>query len=44
MSVIRMEQLGPHWTDFREVLLLGFLLKRVDLIQVCLKSGGGGGE
>jgi len=32
-----MEQLGPHWTDFREILYLNILRKSVEKIQVSLK-------
>jgi len=35
---VRMEQLGSHWTDFREILHLSFFRKSVDKIQVSLKS------
>jgi hypothetical protein len=33
---VRLEQLGSHWTDFREILLLSIF--RVEEIQVLLKS------
>jgi len=32
-----MEQLGPHWTDFREILFEDFL-NSVEKIQVLAKS------
>jgi hypothetical protein len=35
---VRMEQLGSHWTDFDEILCLGFFEKYVEKIQVLLKS------
>ena len=33
-----MEQLGSHWTDFDEILLVVFLRKSVEKFQVSLKS------
>jgi hypothetical protein len=35
---VRMEQLGFHWTDFHEILYLGFFRKSVNKIQASLKS------
>ena len=35
---VRMEQLGSHWTDFREMLYLSIFRKPVEKIQVSLKS------
>jgi len=34
---VRMEQLGSHWTDFREIRYLIILLKFVQEIQVSFK-------
>jgi hypothetical protein len=36
---VRTEQLGPHWTDFHEILYLSAFRKSVEEIQVLLKSG-----
>ena len=33
---VRMEQLGSHWTDFREILYLNIFRKSVAKIQVSL--------
>jgi hypothetical protein len=33
-----MEQIGSHWTDFYEIWYLSIFLKRVEEIQVLLKS------
>jgi len=35
---ISTEQLGSHWTDFHEVSYLSIFRKRVEKIQVSLKS------
>jgi hypothetical protein len=35
----RMQQLGSHWTDFREILNLSIFRKTVEKIQVSLKYG-----
>jgi len=35
---IRMEQLGSHWTDFRNIWYLSIFRKSVDNIHVSLKS------
>jgi len=35
---IRMEQLGFHWTDLREILCLNICRKPVEKIQDLLKS------
>jgi hypothetical protein len=35
---VLMEQLGPHWTDFREIWYLSIFQKYVENIQVWLKS------
>jgi hypothetical protein len=32
---VRMEQLGSHWVNFREIVCWGFLLKSVHQNQVC---------
>lgn len=34
---VRMEQLGPHWTDFREVRILSIFRKSFEKIKVWLK-------
>jgi hypothetical protein len=34
-----MEQLGPHWTDFYEILNLNIFRKYVENVQVSLKPG-----
>jgi hypothetical protein len=34
---VRMEQLGAHWMDFREILYLGILGKTVEKIKDSLK-------
>jgi len=33
-----MEQLGPHWTDFHEILYLRIFQNSVEKIQVSLES------
>jgi len=33
-----MEQLGSHWTDFREILYLIIFRKYIEKIKVSLKS------
>ena len=35
---IRMDQLGPNWMDFHEILYLNIFRKTVEKIQVPLKS------
>ena len=35
---VRMQQLGSHWTDFRENSYLGIFRKSIEKIQVLLKS------
>jgi hypothetical protein len=35
---VRMEQLGCHWTDFREICCLCIFRKSVEKVQVSLKS------
>ena len=35
---VRMEQVGPHWTDLDEVCYLSSFRKSVEKIQVSLKS------
>ena len=35
---VRMEQLGPHWTDFHEILYVSICRKSVQKIQVSLQS------
>ena len=34
----RVEQIGSHWTDFREVICWGLLVKFVENIQISVKS------
>ena len=34
---VRMEQLGCHWTDFREILCMSIFRKYVEKIQFSLK-------
>jgi len=36
---ICMEQLGCHWTDFREILYLSIFLNTLEKIQVFIKTG-----
>ena len=33
----RMEQVGPHWTDFHEILYLNIFRKSVEKIQFLIK-------
>jgi hypothetical protein len=35
---VRVEQLGPHWTNFHEILYLRIFRKSVEKIQFSLKS------
>jgi hypothetical protein len=37
-ACVRMEQLGSHWTDFRQISYVGISLKPVKKIQVLLQS------
>ena len=41
---VRMEQLGSHWTDFREIWCLSIFRKSVKKIQVSLKSDKNNGR
>jgi hypothetical protein len=36
---VHMEQLGPHWMDFYEIVYFSIFWKCVEKIQVSLKSG-----
>jgi len=38
-----MEQLGFHWTDFREIWVFNIFRKSVEEIQVALKSAKNNG-
>jgi hypothetical protein len=41
---VRMEQLESHWTDFNEILYLGFFSKPDEKIEVSLKSDKNNGH
>ena len=42
LSILRMEQLGPHYNDIHEIWYMNICLKSVEKIYVLLKSDKNG--